>query len=379
MLFSPHLPAVHAGKMRWVLKSASSFVKRRRWGARKIAVTPYQSSCVDYLQPYLASFRDVIVKPNSGLILTRSGKALSDEIYSSWETFGLPPKNSTLSILRRRLKTLLITDAVNPHEIACGVHLMKEHESNYFHWIVEVLPRLFVTETLLADTTIPLLVTDGLHPNLYSLLDMIKNKQRSVVKLNGLCWYRVGALTYPSEISRILDTYEQPPSRSTIHLPMGILAQLRLSLQTFIDSCAGPDGRKLFVKRGGNYRKLTNEDEIETRLREYGFEGISMGDLNIDQQVAAFSRASVIVGPSSASFANILWCAPQAKILVLHSDHPYKKYPYWDDLAAIAKANISYLAGPRAYTVTDKFAVHDDFSIDPASLLEQLRLMNVAP
>jgi hypothetical protein len=72
---------------------------------------------------------------------------------------------------------------------------------------------------------------------------------------------------------------------------------------------------------------------------------------------------------------NILWCQSNTQIIILHSDHPYKKYPYWDALARVANARIQYLSGPRAHVVKGYFQVHDDYNIDIEAL--QKRILDV--
>jgi hypothetical protein len=69
---------------------------------------------------------------------------------------------------------------------------------------------------------------------------------------------------------------------------------------------------------------------------------------------------------------NMLWCDPGTQVLILHSDHPFKRYPYWSAVARAAGARVRYLPGPRAHAVEGLFAAHDDFSIAPASLQQML-------
>jgi hypothetical protein len=62
----------------------------------------------------------------------------------------------------------------------------------------------------------------------------------------------------------------------------------------------------------------------------------------VPEQIALFSRAEMIVGPSGAALVNVLWCRENCRVLVLHSDHPFKKYPYWDVLARVSGIRISF-------------------------------------
>lgn len=115
-----------------------------------------------------------------------------------------------------------------------------------------------------------------------------------------------------------------------------------------------------------------NEPEIERLVTQKGFEVVDPGQLTIKEQIGIFSQCEAVVGPSGAAMANMLWCRPGTRIIILHSDHPFKKYPYWDALARACEAQITYLAGPRAHNVTGIFEAHDDFNINPEELLSAL-------
>ena len=116
-----------------------------------------------------------------------------------------------------------------------------------------------------------------------------------------------------------------------------------------------------------------NEAEIEKYLVERGFLSIDPGELSIKAQVELFGQADIVIGPSGAAITNIVWCRDQTKVLVLHLDHPFKKYPYWDALARVSGAHISYLPGPRAHNVMGLFEVHDDYSIQIDSIKHAMR------
>ena len=131
-------------------------------------------------------------------------------------------------------------------------------------------------------------------------------------------------------------------------------------------------GKCLYIKRNSGYRRLLNEPEIESLLTGKDCDIVDPGELSIEEQIRIFSHAETIVGPSGAAMANMLWCRPGTRVIILHSDHPFKKYPYWDALARACEAQVTYLSGPRAHSITGMFEAHDDFSIDPEELLRTL-------
>ena len=315
-------------------------------------------------RPYIATLDDVVVIPGTRILIDGQGNARSDEISAGFQSLSLRPKLWDMELLEGPHLSFR-PPPLAPETIPAGIHLMGEHQANYFHWFVEILPRLYGYLQLTGETDLPLLVSDNLHGNLYDLLAIVSGKGRAVKRLTNGLGYRVRKLVYPADISRIFDVYDRPPSLETTYLPVGLLKELvrdiRQALPGTDRSGAGP--RRLFVKRTSTYRTLLNEAEVETFLAGRGFMPVDPGRLSVSEQVELFSRADIVVGPSGAALTNIVWCAGGARVLVLHADHPFKKYPYWDALARVSGAGISYLAGPRANNVQGLFEAHDDYSI----------------
>ena len=327
-----------------------------------------------YPSPYIAVFKRITVIPGAKLLLNEEGTALSDEICLGFRQFGLRPKLWDMDVLsgpslRFKLPPL-------SRKISSGIHITGEHEANYFHWIVEVLPRLYLCEKFLPDKRIPILISEGLNDNLYVLLDIIRAPERSVLKLQQDHTYFVEQLIYPSDLSRILDVYDRPPGMDTTYLPVNLLKEMAATIKRAFNPTTDHP-KRLFIRRTSTYRRLLNEAEIETILTKVGFFPIDPGRMTIEEQVCIFAQAEFIIGPSGASMANMLWCGPKVNIIILHSDHPFKKYPYWDALARVSGSQVYYLAGPRAHNVSGTFEAHDDYSINPGTLVSLLKGFNL--
>lgn len=81
-------------------------------------------------------------------------------------------------------------------------------------------------------------------------------------------------------------------------------------------STAAPGRRRLLVSRAdASYRRLANEDAAAALLEPHGFERIVPGRMALDEQVAAFADASHVVAVHGAALANIVFCAPGARLL----------------------------------------------------------------
>jgi len=322
--------------------------------------------------PYLAEFSEVMMLPGSSLIIDRSGRAFDDELDFAVRQFRTRPKRPDLLttadgqlLVRFRESSLPIIDR--------GIHLCKEHDGNYFHWMVEILPRLFMIERLVEDKSIPLLVSDALNPNLYDLLRLVAHPDRPILRLDPSRLCRVRHLTYPSDVSRILDIYEGESGYDTAYLAVELIKRTVQQVKRALIASVGSRRRRLYLRRGSKYRLLLNDRELEERLAAIGFELLDLNGLSIVAQVELFSQAEIVVGPMGAAVANIVWCPEGTPVVVLDSDHPALPFCILTQLAEVCGARALLITGPRSFNRTDKYGMHDDFTVDASIVVEYVR------
>jgi capsular polysaccharide biosynthesis protein len=78
----------------------------------------------------------------------------------------------------------------------------------------------------------------------------------------------------------------------------------------------GASGVKLYITRHGQWRNMTNNNEVETYFESIGFQVIEAHKLDYDTKIQLFQNATEIVGPYSSGFANLVFCRPNTKVLV---------------------------------------------------------------
>ena len=84
-------------------------------------------------------------------------------------------------------------------------------------------------------------------------------------------------------------------------------------------------GDKIYVSRSlssssrPDYRVLENEPEIEDMARSAGYLIVHPETLSFQQQIATFSRARRILGPSGSGMTNIAFASPESKVVDLES------------------------------------------------------------
>ncbi len=73
--------------------------------------------------------------------------------------------------------------------------------------------------------------------------------------------------------------------------------------------------KKIYITReDSNYRKIINEGDVVTLLREKGYKVINPQLYEIDEQIEIFSNAEKIIAPHGSNLANIIFCKPETEI-----------------------------------------------------------------
>jgi hypothetical protein len=323
------------------------------------------------LPPYLAEFKDVFIIPGSTVILTRDG-IVNDEIFAQASI--TPPVKQQKLWDRVWVKDDRIAVRYNMEiapRIKAGIHLFKEHEQNYFHFVCELMPKLHLIEQMGLDARLPLLVSDDLDGRLYDVINAIKAPARKVIKLKRNVPYAVGTLHYLSDLSNVTDVYNAKPEPHHTFLPEATLAAMAKRLTAAVKPQKAV-GRKLYLPRDTKRRAILNERAIAEAMLQDGYEIVNVETLTFPAQIALFSSADTIVGGTGAAFTNLLWCRPGTKAVILYPDHEYSNFTFWDRLARTSQVQLTYVLGKLSGHVQGIYGMHDDFTIDLAKLRKAL-------
>ncbi len=99
--------------------------------------------------------------------------------------------------------------------------------------------------------------------------------------------------------------------------PEDTIAFNRMIQERFV----GGPRRRLYISRAdAPKRRILNEAEIMTRLEPFGFERVVLSNMPVEQLVAAFANAEVILAPHGSGLTNILFSPPGAQVIEI--DHP---------------------------------------------------------
>jgi len=246
----------------------------------------------------LLMFRDVLASPE-GLLF--KGRRILPESFAfpyhldQWPLRSVVKFLATNYALRRRRKiereSLWITDYWS---------------TGYFHWLTDVLTRLFVVRERVRD---PWLVL----PGKYESLEVVKSSLKAFGVANV-------DFIRPNEFvefrSLVMPSHTAPSGNFKVEAIRGVREVL---LSAYGD--ASVNNERIYISRGrAPKRRIVNEDEVTSVLRRFGFETIYAEELSFAQQVQVCSRARYIVSNHGAGLTNMLFMQEGGSVLELRHE-----------------------------------------------------------
>lgn len=81
-------------------------------------------------------------------------------------------------------------------------------------------------------------------------------------------------------------------------------------------------GRKIYIDRtNARNRRIPNEPALMERLARRGFDFVRLEDMSLEQQIATFRDAAMVVSQHGAGLANIAFCNPGTVVYELVPEH----------------------------------------------------------
>ena len=298
---------------------------RYKHGWLERAAGIYERNTAALPEALIIEIQDAIIC-NSGQVVTRTSHLLEDLWhYSQPRTTSMPKEV--------------------PFATEVGRLLRKPGDSNFGHWIAEILPRL---QSDLLGAYIGTLVVPA---SPVSMLDFRK-ESLAIFTETDILPINQG----PSRVG-LLTLLTQNSIHSHTHDCQGLRA-LRESVLTSLHPNRPKPFRKLFVGRGKQFkRQLLNQDEVASGLDSEGFEVVFPETLTFTEQVRLFSEAQLVMGVGGAALTNVLWLPEGSQVVELQNGVG-PEFFFWD-LANIVGLDYHLIYGTPIGT-----AAHSSFTID---------------
>ncbi|MDJ0515717.1 MAG: tetratricopeptide repeat protein [Trichodesmium sp. MO_231.B1] len=188
----------------------------------------------------------------------------------------------------------------------------------YFHWMVDLLPRIEILRQGINLEEIDwFVVNDHQQPFQRETLKSIGVKEEKILASDRHPHIQAKELVVPSY-----------PSYLGWLQPWG-LKFLREEFLKDININRSELSERIYVGRSNaRYRQVINEEEVVKILCQFGFTYVTPESMSLENQIAIFAHAKIIIAPHGSGLTNIVFSNPGTKVIELFSPH-YLRYYYW--------------------------------------------------
>lgn len=231
--------------------------------------------------------------------------------------------------------------------------------NGYFHWMTDVLSRLFVMRGVLDEMVL-------LLPSTFQSFDFV----RASLKAFGVKAEFIGKNEVVKCRRIRMPTHTAPSGHYNESIIRGVRDLLRESLG---DETEGAGEERIYISRGrARKRRIANESAITDILAEFGFKTVYAEDLSFEDQVKAFSRARYLVSNHGAGLTNMLFMPASGSVLELRHETDCINNCYFTLASAL---RLNYFYQTCASNNEDDDPHLANLVVDPAALRSNLTLL----
>lgn len=189
----------------------------------------------------------------------------------------------------------------------------------YYHWMFDVLPRIeLMQRSQIRLGEIDYFVVNSLSkPYQKETLELLNIPASKIIESDRHSHIQATELVVPS-FPGYMDW-----------IPPGTMQFLRQTFLPQVNLAKTQGNKKIYISRAkAKNRQVVNEVEVRQLLTAQGFKTIFLEELAVLEQIALFSNAEIIVAPHGSGLTNLVFCAPNTKVVEMFSPN-YKRTDYW--------------------------------------------------
>ena len=226
--------------------------------------------------------------------------------------------------------------------------------NNYWHFLIEIAPKILLANHLNIPKDIPFLIMDNLHQNLYEILYILNSKidNRKIIKIPSTLGSQM-----PIKISNLYNISDH--MNLPLHIPKETnlrscnfyfdkkpivelinIVQEHYQIKNEIDNKI-----KLFLYRENTWRISKDQEKLKQMLIGKGYQVFNPEKMSFRDQVEIVSKASSFIGFSGAGFANALFLPIKSKKILIANSYYGPLVNIWDYLLE----NIDFIENANKY------------------------------
>jgi len=203
-----------------------------------------------------------------------------------------------------------------------GIIITDRHSSNYYHWVTDVLPKVYLINKRYDLNKFTILIPKFKSSFQKDSIRMI-TKNFKVIKKNIFlkkCYY----------ISQL----------NISGCPRPDLIQ-KVKKKLLLNNKGKQATQKIYISRKySKHRRLNNENKIIKFLKSENFKIVYPEKLSFIKQIKIFSKANFLISTHGAGLTNLIWMKPYSKILEIRSFNKYQNSNF--ALSNLFKINYHY-------------------------------------
>jgi len=270
----------------------------------------------------------------------------------------------TNRIYRDQDLTALVLPNNNSNSISEGIYLIGRCDENWYHFLLDTLPRLLFFESISMD--VPLLIRSDIPRTTKEFIYKITN--RKIIELEPNTGIKVAKLYVCPGRSTVFDV--KPPRHvNWVEFSPIVFSKLRERIMDRLANESSPNILgTILISRKSSKRNLLNAESIEKVISESHVPIYELDQDFFRDQIKIFANTKHVISPGGAVLANIIFMRRGSKVTLLRS-YGFSKLNIWKQLAEITKVEYSEVRGiPSYWGFNFLRRLHSNFYISPRKL-----------
>jgi capsular polysaccharide biosynthesis protein len=245
------------------------------------------------------------------------------------------------------------------HRPGTALLLGAANSDNYYHWVMESLPRWHLLQLAGWQNYDYVLLLNQPRAFQNELLDRLGVSAAKRLHCSKNFIHQFDRLVVPA--------MPAPPWQAR--------AWACAWLRSLFPQTGGGGPEKIYLsRRDVQRRRLVNEPEIAAQLASRGFVSVQLEQLTVAAQAKLFANARCVVAPHGAGLANLVFAAPGTRVVELF--HPDVLTPCYQNLAVAGGLQYAAITGTRV-RARSRHDEQAEFSIEIPALLQTLAEENL--
>ena len=291
--------------------------------------------------------------------VVKSGQLVSLNLYGLSDHWKLLPETYPFCNPRLRDRLIIRAQSFLPPILSysvpiCSLLDINQWHYSYFHWFIDILPRLLSVCDYQAKSgnLVFLLVPLHLKEWQISSLELFGFTSSSLININQ-------NIVKTSILTNSLISSPAGRAQGVLGAPYdcmspNVITELSKKLSSGIlhSNSELETPKKIYISRKDALsRRVVNEDEVVCFLERYGYVSVTLDGLPLPQLISLFREASHIIAVHGAGLTNLLF-SENATVVELHAEgHGIR--PDYFQLASIKGLQYFYHAFPSFNTEND--------------------------